>query len=238
MLQKHCSIINLKALNILEKTTSTLKKSVLAAGILTLLCAILLFSCKKADNSFPKEPVLSGIPGMGDSKEDLQGTPFNLPASIEIIGGLRGYDFGSDTTTPCQEVGNGSMIEVGMVMVNHGNDTILALPAGLTFKSLKDEDQNGILVQKQLLHFNAGDTCFVVIYAFCVNVGRHFSSADSRYEIGPVTNAEQMKELIDLLKNKKIDDNGSDVQYFVWDISDSDGLTDEDRAAISQLPNL
>lgn len=215
-----------------KTSTKTTRKAVIASTFI--LCGIiLLFSCKKTEDLIPDEPT-SGIPGMGKTNGELQGTAFHLPTGIEIIGTLKGYEF---DTIPCQEAGYGFYVNIGMKLVNHGPDTMLVLPAGLTFKSLSDEDQNGIIVQKQRLHLSIGDTCFVAIGAFCLNLYRHGSDGDSRFEIGPVTNAEPMQELINLLENKNIINDAYAVQDFVWQVSDFGGLTDNDRTAIGHLPN-
>lgn len=202
---------------------------------LLLLCSALSFSCTKDISFIPALPK-SNIPGMGTAGGDLQGTPFIFPEGIEILGQISGYDY--NTGHPCQVIGKSPFVHIILSMLYHGPDTSFILPAGITFKSLSEEDQNGILIQKETLHFTTGDTCTTVINLFCINASRHASNADSRFSIGPVTNAPSMLELIDLLKHKRIADDIGIVQGIVWDVSDYGGLTKEDRNVIAALPDL
>lgn len=224
------------------RSTNTLKQPIFQMKLSNkniaffLLSSVLLFGCVKKDDFVP-DPVnssTSAIPGMGETEGALEGTPYYFPPGIELIGAITGDDPGQ---VICQEIGYGWYVNVFLTFVNHGQDTIFALPAGLTFQSLNKEDQNGILIQEHTLHFTGGDTCITRINAFCINASRHASGSDSRYITGPVTHAAPMLELISLLKNKEISNDESFVQDIVWNISDYGGMTDEDRAGIAALPD-
>lgn len=63
---------------------------------------ISLFSCKKADNTVEDEV---NIPGMGETPGELQGTPFKLPASIQVLGSIDGWSsdrFSSSISGPLE----------------------------------------------------------------------------------------------------------------------------------------
>ena len=201
--------------------------------LLTVTASVLIFSCKKDDGGGPGD---SGpAAGMGDTPGELQGTAFTLPSQITLLDTISGTN--EHSMDICKESGYGSYVDVYVPFVNRGQTTTLTIPAGLTLKSLSNEDQNGIVVQSETLTFTASDTCMVYLKAYCINLSRHSSSSSSRYVFGPVTNAGAMLELCTLLKNKNIASHGSDIQSMVWNITDGQGLSSGDRATIASYPN-
>lgn len=219
-------------------------KNTLKYFLPALILIIFVGSCKKNHNAAPGISGQPGhIPGMGQAGGELQGTPFTLPATIEVVGQLKGRHDRPDSY--CQITGSCGVVTIEVKLANHSEkDTVLILPAGLTFISENLEDQNGILLQEGSLRIAAGDTCRSVILCYCINAERHASSEESRYRWGPVTNAAPMLELIRLVKNKKLpadinDDTNASVllvQGAVWNISDGKGLTSEIREQIANIP--
>ena len=84
--------------------------------------------------------------------------------------------------------------------------------------------------------------------AYCINAHKSPSSYHKTYKIGNVSDSRLIKQLIDLLKNKKINieeyANSSDyndavsiIQPAVWSITDYDGLLDPIKQEIATIPN-
>lgn len=215
-----------------------------------LSCALLV-SCSKSDApvSDKEGNELPGhISGMGPSTKALQGQPFHFSARVAIDGGIKGVSALESQGDYCQVIGSGSFVLISMELVNNtGKDTLLVFPAGLSFASRSQEDQNGLLIQAVPVHLEKGGSCKVLLYAYCINEHRHASSDESRYDFGPLCHAAPIKELIQLLADKKVnlapgekpslDGPMGDIQLWIWQITDGEGLTARDRQSISELEN-
>jgi len=213
----------------------------------------LLFSCSKSgaplkDESPGANETAGHISGMGSSEKPLIGDTFVFSKNVEIKGGIKAVDFVYPGSGYCQVVGSGAFVLVSMEFVNKTDkDTLLIFPAGLTFESLSKEDQNGILIQNTKVQLSKGATCNTLFYAYCTNEHRSGSSKDSKYNFGPICNAAPVRELIDLLKNKKVNlDAGESpsilgpigaIQDWLWKITDGEGLSDDDKINIRALEN-
>lgn len=214
-----------------------------------MLCVGCSKSAPQDDTSNQQNETAGHITGMGSSTEALKGDSFVLSPTIKIQGGIKAVDFAYPLSEYCQKVGSGLFVLVSMDLVNQtGKDTLLIFPAGLTFESQSTEDQNGILIQTTKVSLSRGATCNTLFYAFCTNEHRSGSSNDSHYTFGPVCKAPPVIDLIQRLANKKVNldpgqspdiyGNVAYIQQWVWHITDGDGLTEEDKKAISQLENL
>lgn len=215
-----------------------------------LTCALLI-SCNKSAapaNDMEDHERPGHITGMGPSTEALQGEPFHLGAGVAIDGGIKGVSALESQGDYCQVIGSGSFVLLSLDLVNKtGKDTLLVFPAGLSFASRNLEDQNGLLIQEVRVHLEKGGSCKVLLYTYCINEHRHASSDESRYEFGPVCHAAPIKELIQLLADKKVnlapgekpslDGPMGDIQLWIWQITDGEGLTARDRQSISELEN-
>src|SRR5690606_1896742 len=75
--------------------------------------------------------------------------------------------------------------------------------------------------------------------AYCLNSGRTPALPGDVFEFGPVTQNSALNELMELVKNKRIDNvtTSATVQAALWNITDGNGLTDGDKQAIAALPN-
>ena len=142
------------------------------------------------------------IPGMGKEPGNLQGSAFKLPDSV----GLMLFKVTTvDTSQYCRVTGSGIFVIVGMELENnYGKDTTVVLPAGLTFHSLSDTFQNGLLVQELKIPLAKNGKCKTLLYLYCVNESRYASDETSVYELGPVTNAAPLVILFGMLKGKNI----------------------------------
>lgn len=222
--------------------------------IFVVATALAFFSCSKDHPADPEDEETGAdyepghIPGMGEKEGELTGKPFVFPEKIEIKGGLKGDLFLVPGKDYCQTVGSGAFVLVQLELVSHlDKDTLLVLPAGLTLRAMDEEDQNGLLIQKTEISLGRGETCRTLVYLYCINQHKSGSSSNSRYVFGPVSDASPVVELIQLLKGKRINfeqlDNEEfqslkhDLQYIVWNVTDGNGITQEDRDFISALPS-
>lgn len=214
------------------------------------LLLIFMASCSKSETpekDRQSDETAGHISGMGPSTGPLQGAPFKLSATVDIPGGIKGVSFVTPGKEYCQVVGSGYFVLFSMELVNHtGKDTILVFPAGLTFASESTEDQNGILIQELPVHLARGATCKTLFYAFCANEHRSGSGDDSKYAFGPICTAPPIQELIALLIDKKVNLAPGErpsvsgpagiIQTWIWKITDGDGLSEDDRVHIGELP--
>jgi len=220
--------------------------------------ALAFGGCRKDDSADPDKSDPDGkgivtdyepgnIPGMGETEGELTGEPFDFPEKIEIKGGLKGDLFLVPAKDYCQIIGSGAFVLVQLELVNHlEKDTLLVLPAGLTFRAMDEQDQNGLLIQEAEISLAGGETCKTLVYLYCINQHKSGSSGNSRYAFGPVSDASPVVELMQLLKGKRINfehlDNEEfqslkhDLQYIVWNVTDGSGITQEDRDFIRALP--
>lgn len=198
----------------------------------TFMLAFVLPACKKdKKDGAPKEKP-GQIKGMGDMAGTPEGTPFELPANISLAGQIRGSS--CDTV---YERGSGMHVEVCIALFNSGGtDVTLVVPAGLVILADEERYQHGLVVQETRILLKAGQITRCSLGTYCINASKASSSMGATYTIGPITNSVLIRELLDLLKNKKInvedypaDDEAygeasSAVQGAVWGITDFDGL--------------
>ncbi len=187
------------------------------------------------------------IPGMGEMRGELTGRPFAFPGKIEIKDGLKGDLFLVPAKDYCRTRGSGAFVLVQLELVNHlEKDTLLVLPAGLTFRAMDEEDQHGLLIQETEIALAGGETCNTLLYLYCINAHKSGSSKSSRYTFGPLSDSSPIMHLVQLLKGKRINAEHLDsdafqslkheLQYIVWHVTDGSGLTGEDKDYIRSLP--
>lgn len=235
--------------------------------------AFLLSSCSDDDeiNEIPGE-----ISGLGDQPGELQGAKFSLPAGIELDGKITGlgslYPSGlnnNDDLAPFKKVsrpentitraavtyditrGSGRFVVILIPLKNTTNsDKELIFPARLIVKALSSDDQNGILLKETKATIPANEQYKIALAMYCGNASRHPSSTSSEYEWGVISNSPLLKELTDMLVDKKINieeftsansstysGQVSKLQRILWSITDSSyGLSDNDKAYIKALP--
>jgi hypothetical protein len=203
------------------------------------LCMAFTFNaCKKGggDNKPTEQP--GKIPGMGENTGTPNGEQFVLPTGISVVGTIKGDD--CDTV---YQVGSGSLVEVCVAIFNSKQeDVTLVIPAGLIILATDAQEyQHGIVIQETRILLKANKLTRVSLDSYCINATKHASNESAIYTLGPVSNSVLMRELINLLKNKKLEESeypeygdymdvNSDVQDLVWSVSDHDGL---DRATLN-----
>jgi hypothetical protein len=179
-------------------------------------------------------------PGMGDSTSPPTGMPLTLPAGVTIGQPLRAVEF--DCTPPEQRtpifLGRGNTVRICLELTNNTpNAIVVELPPGEIWVSDKITTQNGILIVPAVITVAPQSKIYVNLFLLCLNKARAPTSGpDDTFTVGPVTQDPAVLELIELVRGKALDvlDDGV-LQKALWNITDGDGLTDEDRAAIRAL---
>ncbi|WP_341840749.1 hypothetical protein [Chitinophaga caseinilytica] len=212
-----------------------------------IFAAFTIISCSKSDKKDDAPQEQPGkIPGMGEAGGEPQGTALTFPAGVSISGApIKG-----EVCDTAYEAGSGGLVEVCVAFVNSNATAVsYTIPAGLIVISQNGDYQSGILIQNTTIALKAKSTTRVGIKLYCVNSGRHPSSGEITYKIGPVTNSPLLRELLDLLKNKKTAlkeypnfdgyfDAVSTIQMLVWLITDGQGLERTTlNAHLASIPN-
>lgn len=224
-----------------------------------LLIAIIQTSCNNEDHvSNPGETGKTGSEwkGLGESKETPEGIAYNLPAGVELINDpIKGYDEGECdcqwSDSDCHK-GSGSGVRICLGFRNTNNTPItVTLPAGLIFISIETETQNGLLIQLETFEVPPGESQFELAL-HCTNKSRSAGGTEDLFTMGPVIQNKEIRELIDLVKNKDLRDNytipapgvGPEglsptviLDECVWDITDRNGVTEARRALLNNLRN-
>lgn len=211
----------------------------------TLTLAFVIPGCKKNNKKDDAPNETPGkLAGMGDMAGVPTGAPFTFPANISVAGTI----FGSNCDTSYRR-GSGEFVDVCIGFFNSGTtDYTITLPAGLTLTADDVTYQNGIIIQDTKILLKAGIITRCGVGAYCINASKSPSSSNKTYKIGNVSDSRLIRELIELLKNKKINieeyPNGSDygdavgkIQTAVWAISDFEGLSDSERQELAKIPN-
>lgn len=210
--------------------------------------AFSLNACKKGGKNDDKPTEKPGeIRGMGDKPGTPEGEPYILPTGIAVVGQIKG-DF-CDTT---YLRGSGQFVSVCVALANNNTtDVTLTLPSGLIILAENaEEDQHGIVVQETRIVLKAKKITRVGLGAYCINSSKHPSFSSSIYTFGPVTASTLIRQLLDKLKNKKVNmedyadedayiEAESIVQGLIWNLTDGEGQGDlYIRMQEEQLPKL
>ncbi|RPE14248.1 hypothetical protein EGT74_12315 [Chitinophaga lutea] len=211
----------------------------------TLMLAFVIPGCKKNNKNDDAPGETPGkLVGMGEMAGVPTGTPFVFPANISVAGSI----YGSSCDTAYRR-GSGEFVDVCIGFFNSGTtDYTLTLPAGLTITADDVTYQHGIIIQDTKILLKAGMITRCGVGAYCINAPKKPSSYTVTYKIGNVSDSRLIKQLIDLLKNKKINieeyANSSDyndavdiIQPAVWSITDFDGLQEPIKQEIATIPN-
>jgi hypothetical protein len=180
--------------------------------------------------------------GMGSSTAQPTGQPYTFPDGVQVDQPVKGDDpfCIPDSQTDEPMLGSGGLVRLCLAFRNTKSMPItVVLPPGLIFVSDSIEQQNGIVLQRTEIVVPPGTvTYYVPVYLFCLNLGRHpTSGAQDTYHSGTVTDDADVLELLSLLRDKHLPLVESDgaVQNALWDITDRNGLTQDDRNAIAAL---
>lgn len=130
----------------------------------------------------------------------------------------------------------------------------VTFPAGTILRSQNANRQHGVLIKKVAVTIPANSDYYLCLAFYCGNAHKGSAGSNDVYELGVVTNARPLLDLCDRVKNKKINiedfsrtsygDYGiynsqiGRLQSIVWEITDEEGLSEEDIAYINALPNV
>lgn len=171
--------------------------------------------------------------GMGNSVEYPAGTAYKLPKGIVL------HISGTDNKR-CQ-LGAGSLVKLSLSLRNKTEEPVtVTLPAGLIFVSQDEKVQNGLLIRDEAVVLAAGETYIFNMALFCLNEERAVTKAKDRYKIGPVSEDEDLKALIEQLQDKDLKDEHyqAAAQKAIWDITKGSALTAAQHRTIAQIPGI
>lgn len=167
------------------------------------------------------------------------GTPFTLPAGVELAGEISGdIEAGCGSQKPVEY--GGDLLPACVPLKNTtGADITVRIPAGLTFIAKDPKTQNGIVLQDHDLVVPAQSTVVFHFRFFCLNEHCVFGSKADRFTFGNVTNHTGLLEIIGIARKKRIEQGVGAFVFgqLVWDVTDHDGITDEHRALLSDVPD-
>lgn len=203
---------------------------------------LISFGCTK-DNEGEK-PENGLIPGLGASEEAPEGIQFVLPSGIILPREIQGYTENSCANNE-NPLGSGSMLELVKLCFTlqntHDTTITVKIPAGLIFISQNKATQNGFLVKDETIEIPGDSTIIRTIGLYCLNNGRESVKQNETFILGPVTNHGKLIELIKLLEGKKFEVfeywHEEAIQTAVWNITEREGLTEEDRITLANLTN-
>lgn len=208
------------------------------------------------NNQIPAPTQSASLSGFGNHGGYPSGSPYALPTNIKLIGSMYGGTppgFGrffddekslknideyqaSSPKLNYTEYGIGTYVDVYMVLFNNSNSPYnLIIPGGLILcdsthgdTTSTDTTQSGIIIVNDTMHFRPMDTLGVCLKSFCTNL--HYGIPyGNKYTFSVVTNNEQMCQLLGLLRHKKsLAEHVSEIQGYIWQITDGTGLTQAD----------
>lgn len=183
----------------------------------------------------------SAGPGLGSSTAQPQGAPFSLPAGLTLETPIKSYS--PEDPVDCDDKfrneakGSGEDVTLCLIFNNTtGGPITLTLPPGLIFVSKDADIQNGLLAQRVTIEVPAGERYFVPLFSYCANLPRSTTGVGEDYSLGPVIDLPAFKELYALLEGKTLErPDVAPIQVAVTHLTDGDGLSDADRAALKAL---
>lgn len=222
-----------------------------------LLCVALALGVSVFD-VIPVSAQASGkqLPGFGSDKRAPQGTPFVLPAGLEIAGPIMGADDDGNCPKPqTRKIGSGLDVRVCMPVRNRtGGGVTVVFPPGLVVVSASEGIQNGLLVEERLLVVppytvsgnklrdkDESDIVYIPLHTYCLNKPRDIPTSASQFRIGPVTSHAGLSELYAFMKGKDFSNDGQRVealQEVVWGVVAEGRFTAEHRAELNRAAAL
>ncbi len=131
-------------------------------------------------------------------------------------------------------------------------------PPGLIFRVNNNKFQHAINLCWTWISFSPMQERTFVLYLFCINLGRRESLVDAVYSIEGITKSPNMKWLTDKCNRKRLnyecfphhysraslksgdtfDEVVGQMQEIVWALTNGNGLTEEQKSYIDELPLL
>ncbi|MCX8475325.1 MAG: hypothetical protein MT490_05950 [Sphingomonas sp.] len=193
-------------------------------------------------------------PGFGKDPRRPQGTPFALPAGVELAGPLLGADDDGNCPKPqTARAGSGLWVRACMPVRNRtGAPVTIIFPPGLVIVTTSEGFQNGLLVERQVVVIpptvtgggrlldkdgKPTDIVHVPLHLYCLNQGKDPSVPGARYVLGPVTQHSGLSDLYAFMADKDYKGDGQRVeaiQEVVWEVIKRGRFTAKDGADIVQ----
>jgi len=155
------------------------------------------------------------------------GSQFNVNSNISVI-----------STTGNPDLSPNGPFTMGMTIVSKTSSTETdVLPAGLLLKRRVNNTQHMLLLKPHAIAATT-DTTVALLGTFCCNKNRASPDVGDAYDVGPVTDNADLRQIVDSLQHKDIS-NGANmwmVQRAVYMVTDSTGLTQAYLDSISALP--
>lgn len=154
------------------------------------------------------------------------GSPFSLNSNITVLGiaGSR------------SKFSPNGLFTLEMVCKSTGTAKVFdTLPGGLLFTSKTNATQHVIVLKEHRIGVDTAKTA-LVIGVFCCNRYRQIPAEKDSFLLGPFTDNPELRQVAELVRNKKISDNLGLVQRAVWMITDSTGLTQAYIDSLNALP--
>lgn len=190
-------------------------------------------------------------PGLGNSTAMPTGTPFVLPAGLELEKKPHSYSYYEDEYCPdVEEVeihGSGFLVTLCFLFRNTTQEPIdLVLPPGLIFISESTDLQNGLLTELVTVEIPPSTVMPVVVASYCANSSRSAPGGGDLYSIGPITDDPDVLELLAMLDGLDLPGKSlyaspeeinaiTTVQAAVWDVTSNGELEETTRAALEAL---
>lgn len=221
---------------------------------------IVLSSCKKETAPVQNTPTgnASTITGLGANSGSPTGIHFKLPKNIKIIGSIRGgLPYGkimnknytgpfpySNNPKSWVDYGTGTFVNLYIKFYNtNTSPCTVTLPGGLIFCDSLDAHgfgtyQKGLILQDVDIPVPGLDTAFACIRAYCLNHTLAASSYDAVYYIGPITNNQDLNQIISIMGTKQAPVGEEyNIQSIVWNVTDYGlTLTSTEIAYLNSLP--
>jgi hypothetical protein len=138
-----------------------------------------------------------------------------------------------------QTVGTGTFTLRMTIASKTSNVETATLPGGLTFRRRKNTTQHLLVLKPQTITTGTGSNSVLVrLGVFCLNKRREPPTVEDTFDIGPVTDNEDLRLIADSVLHKDISD-GNDmwmVQHAVYMVTDSSGLPQVYVDSIRALP--
>lgn len=224
-------------------------KKILFLITFSFIVAISFYSCTK-DKSDNDDA--GNIPGMGDTGGELEveETVF-YPIESFIIGDITGVNVNPMPTENVVGSGGGWVILDVEIENTTDKEADFYLLGGSVIECLEEGYQHAICIERVDLIVDANSSKRINLLVYCINRGRSGSSPDISYTIKGISSSDRMMRLVEALENKKIDVldylPDSEVEFIelckklqdiIWEITNGEGLSDEDWDFINSLQNV
>lgn len=189
------------------------------------------------------------LPGFGDSNAMPRGTPFTLPEGLELtIISYNPFDVENTCKRPGAEPDEEALPEeglnVGLVRVcfqfrNTTREPInVELPPGLIVVSSSRDVQHGLLFEQLKLEVPAEQDLYAPIKGDCMNVNRSAPGIGIPYELGPITDSEDIREALGLMAGADFNDPmvSATASMLMKPLYKRKPLTNDTRRQLMELP--